>query len=108
MILATLLCSYASALIIMSGVGIRAMDLVAIGMVEKWRWPLWISKMSLEGSLLLSGWLMGGPVGVGTLCFLCGVDTLILPCMWANAKLLRLYNFGMPELNHMLPTRQTA
>lgn len=99
MLLATVLCAYASALIIMSGVGIRAMDLVAIAMVDKWHWPLWLAKMSLEGTLLLTGWLMGGPVGVGTLCFLGLVDTLIQPCMWANARVLRMRNLGMPGLD---------
>ncbi|MEV6006193.1 hypothetical protein AB0M29_05250 [Streptomyces sp. NPDC051976] len=103
MLLATVLCAYASALIIMSGVGIRAMDLVAIAMVDKWHWPLWISKMTLEGTLLVSGWLMGGPVGVGTLCFLGLVDTLIQPCMWANGRVLRMRNLGMPDLDRSLP-----
>lgn len=102
MLIATLLCAYASAVIIMSGVGIRSMDLVAIAMVDKWRWQLWMSKMSLEGGLLLSGWLMGGPVGIGTVCFLCGVDTLIQPCMWANARVLRMRNRGMPALDRHL------
>jgi uncharacterized membrane protein YczE len=99
MLLATALCAYASSVIIMSGLGIRAMDLVAIAIVEHWSWPLWLSKMSLEGVLLLSGWLMGGPVGAGTLCFLGVVDIFIQPCMWANARVLRMRNFGMPALN---------
>ena len=37
MITAVVLCAYASSLIIMSGIGIRAMDLVAITMVEKFK-----------------------------------------------------------------------
>ncbi|MEV8017547.1 hypothetical protein AB0O76_14625 [Streptomyces sp. NPDC086554] len=40
----TLLCAYGSALIIMSGFGIRAMDLLAIVMVDRWRWPFWAAK----------------------------------------------------------------
>ncbi|GLY32197.1 hypothetical protein [Kineosporia sp. NBRC 101731] len=99
MLVAAALCAYASAMIIMSGVGIRAMDLVAIGMVEKWRWPFWIAKMSMEGTLLISGWLMGGPVGVGTVCFLIVVDTLIRPIMWANTRLLGIRNVGMPTID---------
>ncbi|MEV5885343.1 hypothetical protein AB0L74_21860 [Streptomyces sp. NPDC052020] len=98
MIIATMLCAYASSLIIMSGVGIRAMDLVAIAMVDKWRWPFWAAKMSLEGVLLLAGWLMGGPVGIGTLSFLIVVDTLIQPFMRANNKILGIPNLGMPAL----------
>lgn len=98
MLLATVLCAYASSLIIMSGVGIRAMDLVAIGMVEKWGWQFWVAKMSMEGVLLLSGYLMGGPVGIGTLCFLLVVDTLIQPFMRVNERVLRMPNLGMPIL----------
>ncbi|WP_255952959.1 YczE/YyaS/YitT family protein [Streptomyces odontomachi] len=98
MLLATVLCAYASSLIIMSGLGIRAMDLVAIAMVDKWGWQFWIAKMSLEGMLLLSGYLMGGPVGVGTLCFLAIVDTLIQPFMYANTRVLGMRNLGMPML----------
>ncbi|MDH6574604.1 hypothetical protein [Kitasatospora sp. MAP5-34] len=98
MLLATMLCAYASSLIIMSGVGIRAMDLLAIAMVEKWGWQLWIAKMSLEGVLLLTGYLMGGPVGIGTVCFLVVVDTLIQPFMRVNTRVLRMRNLGMPAL----------
>ncbi|MCD9878902.1 YczE/YyaS/YitT family protein [Streptomyces guryensis] len=98
MLMATTLCAYASSLIIMSGVGIRAMDLVAIAMVDKWGWPFWAAKMSMEGVLLASGYLMGGPVGVGTVCFLAVVDTMIQPFMRANARVLRIPNLGMPSL----------
>ncbi|MGW1201705.1 YczE/YyaS/YitT family protein [Streptomyces sp. ARC14] len=98
MLLATMLCAYASSLIIMSGVGIRAMDLVAIAMVEKWGWQFWVAKMSMEGILLLTGYLMGGPVGIGTVCFLVVVDTLIQPFMWMNERVLRMPNLGMPTL----------
>jgi uncharacterized membrane protein YczE len=98
MLLATTLCAYASSLIIMSGVGIRAMDLVALAIVDKWGWPFWAAKMSMEGILLGCGFLMGGPVGVGTLCFLVVVDTMIQPFMRANARVLRIPNLGMPSL----------
>jgi len=96
-----ILCAYGSSLIIMSGIGIRAMDLVAIGMVDKWRWPFWAAKGSLEGVLLLTGYLLGGPVGVGTLCFLAFVDTLIQPMMWLNSRMLRLPNLGIPQLSRL-------
>lgn len=98
MLLATTLCAYASSLIIMSGVGIRAMDLVALAIVDKWGWPFWAAKMSMEGILLGCGFLMGGPVGVGTVCFLVVVDTMIQPFMRANARVLRIPNLGMPSL----------
>ncbi|MBO4161934.1 YczE/YyaS/YitT family protein [Micromonospora antibiotica] len=92
----TACCAYGSALIIMSGFGIRAMDLLAIAMVQRWRWPFWLAKGALELTLLATGWLMGGPAGVGTLCFLIGVDLLIQPLMWLNATVFRVRNLGLP------------
>jgi uncharacterized protein len=91
------LCSYGSALIIMSGIGIRIMDLVAITMIERWGWSFFRAKMSLEILLFGTGWLLGGPVGVGTLAFLALVGTLIQPFMWANNRFLSLRNHGIPS-----------
>ncbi|WP_327301290.1 hypothetical protein [Streptomyces goshikiensis] len=97
MLTGALLCTYGSALIIMSGVGIRAMDLVAITMTHRWRWPFWVAKGSLELVLLGAGYLLGGPVGVGTVCFLVCVDTLIQPCMRLNTRLFSLVNHGLEK-----------
>jgi uncharacterized membrane protein YczE len=95
MLVGVALCTYGSALIIMSGVGIRAMDLVAICMTHRWRWPFWAAKGSLELVLLVCGYVLGGPVGLGTVCFLVFVDTLIQPCMWLNTRLFSLRNHGL-------------
>ncbi|WP_149551199.1 YczE/YyaS/YitT family protein [Streptomyces marokkonensis] len=95
MLVGVALCTYGSALIIMSGVGIRAMDLVAICMTHRWRWPFWTAKGSLELVLLVCGYFLGGPVGLGTVCFLVLVDTLIQPCMYLNARLFSLRNHGL-------------
>ncbi|WP_190344743.1 YczE/YyaS/YitT family protein [Streptomyces venezuelae] len=95
MLIGVLLCTYGSALIIMSGLGIRAMDLVAITMTQRWKWPFWAAKGSLELVLLGSGWLMGGPVGLGTVCFLVFVDTLIQPCMRLTTRLFALRDYGL-------------
>ena len=95
MLTGVILCAYGSALIIMSGVGIRAMDLIAISMTKRWRWPFWTAKGSLELILLVTGYLMGGPVGAGTVCFLVFVDTLIQPMMWLNGRLFPIRNYGL-------------
>jgi uncharacterized membrane protein YczE len=94
---AVLLCAYGSALIIMSGFGIRAIDLLALTMTSRWRWPFWTAKGLIEASLMISGFFMGGPLGVGTVCFLVGVDLLIQPLIKANSKVLRIPNTGLPE-----------
>ncbi|WP_309031218.1 YczE/YyaS/YitT family protein [Streptomyces alfalfae] len=94
--LAVLLCAYGSALIIMSGIGIRAVDVLAITMAMKWRWPFWVSKGLIEVTLMLSGYFMGGPLGVGTICFLVGVDLLIQPFIAASSRILHIPNLGLP------------
>jgi uncharacterized membrane protein YczE len=94
MILGALLCAYASALIIMSGFGIRAIDLVAITAREKLHWPFWCGKGLIEGVLLLSGWLLGGPVGIGTVTFLVFVDLLIEPFVRFNRRFLYIPDHG--------------
>ncbi len=40
-------------------------------------WPVWIVRTLIEGTALLLGWLLGGPVGVGTVIFAFGIGPLI-------------------------------
>jgi hypothetical protein len=91
------MCSYASALIIMSGVGIRIMDLVAITMVERLGWSFFRAKMTLEVALFSVGWMLGGPIGVTTLMFLIFVGPFIQPFMWANSAYLGIPNHGIRQ-----------
>jgi uncharacterized membrane protein YczE len=100
---ATMCCALGSALIIMSGFGIRAMDLVAIQALRAWRLPFWAGKGVLELALLGSGVLLGGPAGIGTVFFLVGVDVLIQPIMWATTRTMRLTNHGMPRATQTVP-----
>lgn len=92
-----MMAAYGSSLIIMSGIGIRIMDLVAITMIQKWGWTFFAAKMFLEIFLFGSGWLMGGPVGFATIAFILLVGPFIQPYMWANARFLRLPNHGLKE-----------
>lgn len=99
MVIGTMLCAYGSALIIMSGFGIRAMDLLAIAVTERRpQVPFWLVKSLLEALMLVSGYLLGGPVGLGTLFFMVLVNGLIQPMMWGNHRLLKLPNFGMADV----------
>ncbi|OII70365.1 MULTISPECIES: YitT family protein [unclassified Streptomyces] len=101
---ATLLCAYGSALIIMSGFGIRAVDLLALTVTSRLRWPFWAAKGAIETALMVAGFLMGGPLGVGTVVFLAGVDLLVQPLMAANSRILRLPNRGFPEMPSGIPS----
>ena len=97
LVFALLLCAYGSSYIIMSGIGIRIMDLVAITIVNKWRWQFIAAKMFLEVGMFSIGWALAGPIGIGTLCFLAFVGTLIQPFMFVNNKLLRMRNHGLSK-----------
>ncbi len=90
-----MLCAYSSALIIMSGIGIRIMDLVVLTMVSEWGWSFTKAKMIIEIGIFSSGWLLGGPFGVGTIAFLLVIGPLIQPFMNMNAKRFPLKNHGL-------------
>jgi uncharacterized membrane protein YczE len=95
MVLALLIDAYASALIIMSGIGIRVMDLLAITIVRRWGWPFIGAKLLFEGSFITLAWILGGPVGVGTIAFVMIVGTFIPAFMWANGRLFGMQNHGL-------------
>jgi uncharacterized membrane protein YczE len=97
MVLALVSVSYASASIIMSGIGIRVMDLLAITFVRRLGWHFLWAKLFFEASFVLLAVLFGGPVGLGTLAFVLMVGTLIPPMMWASSRFLGLSNYGMGE-----------
>lgn len=98
--IAVILAAYGSSLIIMSGIGIRIMDLVAITMVEKLRWHFFYAKMSLEIFFVVTGVLLGGPFGIGTFAFLAFVSPGIVLFMSANEKYFKLPNYGLGEKQH--------
>jgi uncharacterized membrane protein YczE len=95
MLAALLIDAYASALIIMSGIGIRVMDLVAITFVTKLGWTFLWAKLLFEVGFVAVAWALSGPVGMGTLGFLAIVGTLIPPMMWASERYMGLPNYGL-------------
>lgn len=94
------LAAYGSSLIIMSGIGIRVMDLVAITIVYKWNWKFFYAKMMFEIFFVLSGWILGGPVGVGTIAFVCIVGPGMILFMSLNEKYMGWKNFGLNKEIH--------
>lgn len=85
-----ILCLQGSAGIILSGIGIRAMDLVALSLEEITKKPFWLYKGVAEAALLLTGWILGGPVGIGTVLFLLTVGWLIQPAITLNKKIFKI------------------
>lgn len=47
------------------------------GLVRRTGWAVWLVRTLIEGSVLLVGFLLGGPVGVGTVLFAFGVGPVI-------------------------------
>ncbi|EMW0389619.1 MULTISPECIES: YczE/YyaS/YitT family protein [Bacillus] len=95
MVIGLVLAAYGSALIIMSGIGIRTMDLLAITIVHKWKWHFFYAKMLFEVLFVLSGWLLGGPVGIGTLAFVITVGPGMILFISLNERYLGWKNFGL-------------
>jgi hypothetical protein len=89
--------AYASSLIIMSGFGIRVMDLIAITFVNKLGWRFTQAKLLLEVGFVCVAWSVGGPVGLATLLFVLIVGSLIEPFMIANGRILKMDNHGVPS-----------
>ena len=95
MLAALVIDAYASALIIMSGIGIRVMDLMAISFVKRLGWKFLWAKLLFEVGFVAVAFLVHGPVGIATLGFVVIVGTLIPPMMWANERIMRLPNHGL-------------
>lgn len=61
---------------IQSGNGAGPADLLFLQLART-RLPVWAARAVLEGSVLLLGWLLGGPVGAGTLIVTAGMGPLV-------------------------------
>ena len=87
--------AYGSALIIMSGIGIRVVDLVALTLVHRLGWRFYRAKLALEAGFLALGFLLGGPVGVAAFAFVLVAGPFVEPLIWVNQRLLRLPDYGL-------------
>lgn len=71
------LLAFATGLYIAASFGPGPRDGLMTGLVRITGWRVWIVRTLIEGSVLLVGFLLGGPVGVGTVLFALGVGPLI-------------------------------
>jgi uncharacterized membrane protein YczE len=95
MLLGLLLVAYGSALIIMSGIGLRVVDLVALSFVRHLRWRFYMAKLAVEAGFLAGGLLSGGPIGLATVAFVFVVGPFVEPMIWANHRYLHLPDRGL-------------
>lgn len=71
------LLAFATGMYIAAGLGPGPRDGLMTGLIRVTGWPIWVVRTLLEGSVLLIGWLLGGPVGLGTVAFAFGVGPLV-------------------------------
>ncbi|WP_311244224.1 hypothetical protein [Microbacterium sp. WCS2018Hpa-23] len=72
-----LLLAFATGLYIAADFGPGPRDGLMTGLVARTGRPVWLVRTLIEGSVLLIGFLLGGPVGVGTVLFAFGVGPLV-------------------------------
>jgi uncharacterized membrane protein YczE len=71
------LLAFATGVYIAPALGPGPRDGLMTGLVRITGWRIWIIRTLIEGTALLIGWLLGGPVGIGTVIFAFGVGPLI-------------------------------
>ncbi len=67
----------ASAAYIGAGMGPGPRDGLMTGLVRRTGWPIRWTRMGIEATVLVLGWLLGGSVGVGTLLYAVAIGPLI-------------------------------
>lgn len=71
------LLSFATGLYIAADFGPGPRDGLMTGLMRTTGWRVWIVRTLIEGSVLVIGFVLGGPVGAGTVLFAFGVGPLI-------------------------------
>lgn len=70
---AVLCCGFSTGLYIAARLGKGPRDGLMIGLSERTGWPVQRVRTLIELSALAGGWLMGAPIGLGTLIFALGI-----------------------------------
>lgn len=81
LIAAVVLNALATGMYIGAGFGPGPRDGLMTGLHARTGWPLRRIRTLIELSVLLSGWMMGGAVGVGTLVYALAIGPLIQLCL---------------------------
>lgn len=77
LIVGLLICSVGLGLYISANLGGGPRDGLVVGLTRVSGWPFWILRSLVEGLVLISGWLLGGTVGLGTVLFALGIGYLL-------------------------------
>jgi len=96
-----LLLAFATGLYIAADFGPGPRDGLMTGLVRQMGWPVWLVRTLIEGGVLLVGFLLGGPVGVGTVLFAFGVGPLI---GWFLPRITRMREARSRQLGARRPS----
>ncbi|MBF6063598.1 hypothetical protein IU500_35865 [Nocardia terpenica] len=77
MVAAVVLNAVATVLYIGAGMGPGPRDGLMTGLVRRTGRPVWLVRTGIEATVLVTGWLLGGSVGIGTLVYAFGIGPLI-------------------------------
>jgi uncharacterized membrane protein YczE len=76
-LLGLVLLAFATGLYISANFGPGPRDGLMTGLVRRTGWSVWLVRTLIEGSVLVVGFVLGGPVGVGTVLFALGIGPLV-------------------------------
>jgi len=82
------LLALATGLYIGARFGAGPRDGLMTGLHARLGWPIWVARTVVEGSVLVTGWWLGGTVGLGTLAFALLIGPLVHRAMpWCDTPL---------------------
>jgi uncharacterized membrane protein YczE len=76
----------ASAMYIGTRFGPGPRDGLMTGLHARFGWPIWLCRLLVEGTVLVTGWLLGGTVGLGTVLFAALIGPGVHVAMDLSAK----------------------
>ncbi|BDZ46164.1 YczE/YyaS/YitT family protein [Naasia aerilata] len=68
-VLGLLLLAVATGLYVGAHFGAGPRDGLMMGISRRFRWPIWVARTTIEGTVVAVGWLLGGNASIGTLAF---------------------------------------
>jgi uncharacterized protein len=71
------LCGLTTGVYIAAGLGKGPRDGLMVGLSQRTGWPIRRMRTAIEILVLACGWLMGGPIGVGTVMFALGIGPAV-------------------------------
>lgn len=69
LLLSTLLTGFGGAMYMSAGLGAGPRDSLMLALTKRTHWPVGRIRTTMEVTVVILGWILGGPVGIGTIVF---------------------------------------